>query len=65
MLPTAKAEQLKVSLSDQAVLDNIRLAVAKNQHQRSTQPANNFTYKVAKGESVASIAKNSIRQVKR
>lgn len=57
MLPTAKAEQLKVSLSDQAVLDNIRLAVAKNQHQRSTQPANNFTYKVAKGESVASIAK--------
>ncbi|EKT54363.1 murein transglycosylase D [Providencia burhodogranariea] len=57
MLPASKAEQLKLSLSDQAILDNIRIAVAQNQSKRPIQQANNFNYKVRKGESVASIAK--------
>lgn len=57
MLPASKAEQLKLSLSDQAILDNIRIAVAQNQFNRPVQQGNNFNYKVRKGESVASIAK--------
>ncbi len=59
MLPTAKAEQLKLSLSDQSVLDNIRMAAAENQKRRPAQQqkSSHFNYKVAKGESVASIAK--------
>ncbi|QCJ69060.1 murein transglycosylase D [Providencia heimbachae] len=67
LLPTAKAEQLKVSLSDQDVLNNIRLAVAQNQQVKTKQSttissarqkqAKIASYKVRKGESVASIAK--------
>lgn len=60
-LPESKAEQLKLSLSDQSVLDNIRLAVAQNQLKRSIVESSNVTknvsYKVRKGESIASIAK--------
>lgn len=63
MLPTDKAAQFKTSLSDQEVLNTIRLAVAQNQqaaspiakaHQNRAKAA---TYKVRQGESVASIAK--------
>ncbi|EKT53504.1 murein transglycosylase D [Providencia sneebia] len=58
LLPTTKAEQLKLSLSDQAVLDKIRLAVAQNQLKRpATKSPNINSYKVRKGESIASIAK--------
>lgn len=69
MLPASKAEQLKLSLSDQAILNNIRIAVAQNQLNRPIQQASNFNYKVRKGESVASIAKKfnttsqSIKQI--
>ncbi|EPQ5229957.1 murein transglycosylase D [Providencia stuartii] len=67
MLPTAKAEQFKVSLSDQDVLNTIRLAAQQNQQIKTGQStaissarqnrAKIATYKVRKGESVASIAK--------
>lgn len=59
MLPSTKAEQLKLSLSDQSVLERIRTAVAENQKRRPVQQQqlNHFNYKVAKGESVTSIAK--------
>ncbi len=76
MLPTAKAEQFKVSLSDQDVLDNIRLAAAQNQQNRtahqnnlasqsnSSRQAKSLNYKVRKGESLASIAKKHNMTVK-
>lgn len=67
MLPTAKAEQFKTSLSDQDVLDTIRLAALQNQQTKAAQPTaistarqnrtKVATYKVRKGESIASIAK--------
>ncbi len=68
MLPTAKAEQFKTSLTDQEVLETIRLATVQNQQIKAiTQPtaistarqnrAKITTYKVRKGESIASIAK--------
>lgn len=67
MLPSAKAEQFKTSLSDQDVLDTIRLAALQNQQTKAAQPTaistarqnrtKVVTYKVRKGESIASIAK--------
>lgn len=68
MLPTAKAEQFKTSLTDQEVLETIRLAAVQNQQVKAiAQPtaisaarqnrAKITTYKVRKGESIASIAK--------
>ncbi|HHR6030059.1 TPA: murein transglycosylase D [Providencia alcalifaciens] len=68
MLPTAKAEQLKVSLTDQDVLNDIRNAVAQNRYaqatlnntqtaKRNSKQNKTFSYKVRKGESIASIAR--------
>ncbi len=68
LLPTAKAEKLKLSLTDQDVLNDIRTALSQHRYaqetKRNTHIAKNntkqsktFSYKVRKGESVASIAR--------
>ncbi|HGJ5865038.1 MAG TPA: murein transglycosylase D [Arsenophonus nasoniae] len=57
MLPTDKAELLKDALSDQAVLNSIRLAVAKNNKQLLAKQRTINSYKVKRGDSLSIIAK--------
>ncbi|MFV9997331.1 MAG: murein transglycosylase D [Arsenophonus endosymbiont of Dermacentor nuttalli] len=58
MVPTDKAELLKDALSDQAVLNNIRLAVAKNNKQiLARQQQAIRRYKVKHGDTLSIIAK--------
>nr|WP_314263442.1 murein transglycosylase D [uncultured Moellerella sp.] len=58
MLPTNKAKQFQLALSDQAVLDDIRIAVQKN-NQRSIkiQQQSVSQYKVKSGDTLSVIAK--------